>query len=217
MDLSDNAISDISLLWDLKRLEELNLADNAADAGRPDEALAWRRRAAERDPEDVMVRIRLADTLRVQGACAEAIPQYARVTERVDVATEWRIAATRSTARCLVALGRYDEAAEVYQRALDADPDHPRTAGRPDFHLRGVPPLAACRLRLERADALRRGGQRAAAAAELSAVLADCGEADRLAGRAQAGLRALAETAPGAPDTGASDEAVADDARVRPR
>lgn len=28
LDLSDNTISDISLLWDLKRLEELNLADN---------------------------------------------------------------------------------------------------------------------------------------------------------------------------------------------
>ena len=198
--------------------EELNLADSAADAGRAGEALAWRRRAAERDPGDVMVRIRLADTLRVQGECAEALEHYALVSERADVAAEWRLAATRSTARCLAALGRFDEAAATYQRALDADPDHPRTAARPDFHLRGVPPLAACRIRIERADALCRGGQRAAAAAEFSAVIADCGGADRLAGRAQAGLRALAETPDGAPHAGGSAEvAPADGAGERPR
>jgi tetratricopeptide (TPR) repeat protein len=198
--------------------EELNLADSAADAGRPDEALAWRRRAAERDPRDVMVRIRLADTLRVQGACDEALRHYALVSGREDVAAEWRIAAMRSTARCLAALGRYDEAAEAYQRALDADPDHPRTDGRPDFHLRGVPPLGACRIRLERADALRRGGRRAAAAAEFAAVVSDCGEADRLAGQAQAGLRALAETPDGATGAGVPAEiAPADDAREKPR
>ncbi len=198
--------------------EELNLADAAADAGRSAEALAWRRRAAERDPDDVMVRIRLADTLRVQGACAEALDHYARVTARADVSADWRLAATRSTARCLAALGRFDEAAATYRQALDADPDHPRTAGRPDFHLRGVPPLAACRIRLERADALRRGGRRADAAAELATVVSECGEADRLAGRAQAGLRALAETPDGAPDSGASSEAApADEARERPR
>jgi hypothetical protein len=68
-------------------------------------------------------------------------------------------------------------------------------------------------MRLERADALRRGGQRAAAAAELSAVVADCGEADRLARQAQAGLRALAEDVPASP----GEEPPADDARERPR
>ncbi len=193
--------------------EEMNLADHAADAGRAAEALAWRRRAVERDPDDVMARIRLADTLRVQGACPEALDHYARVRRREDVAVEWRIAATRSTGRCLAALGRYDEAAQAYQRAIDANPDLPRTGDRPDFHLRGVPPLAACRMRLERADALRRGGQRAAAAAEISAVVADCGEADRLARQAQAGLRALAEDVPASP----GEEPPADDARERPR
>jgi tetratricopeptide (TPR) repeat protein len=202
--------------------EELNLADSAAEAGRLDEALAWRRRAVERDPDDVMARIRLADTLRVRGACAEALPHYARVSDRIDVAAEWRLAATRSTARCLAALGRYDEATTTYQRVLDADPDQPRTAGRPDFHLRGVPPLAACRIRLERADALRRGGKRAEAAAEFSAVIASCGEADRLAGQAQSGLRVLAQTPEGTPEAGASTQASAeaaatDDARERPR
>ncbi len=197
--------------------EELNLADAAADAGRPAEALAWRRRAAERDPDDVLVRIRLADTLRVQGACSEALGHYALVSARADAAAEWRLAATRSTARCLAALGRYDEAAATYQQALDADPDHPRTAGRPDFHLRGVPPLAACRIRLERADALRRGGRRAEGAAEFARVISECGEADRLAGRAQAGLRALAETPAGVPGAGAPDTAPADEAGERPR
>jgi tetratricopeptide (TPR) repeat protein len=193
--------------------EEMNLADHAADAGRAAEALAWRRRAVERDPDDVMARIRLADTLRVQGACPEALDHYARVRRREDVAVEWRIAATRSTGRCLAALGRYDEAAQAYQRAIDANPDLPRTGDRPDFHLRGVPPLATCRMRLERADALRRGGQRAAAAAEYAAVLADCGEADRLARQAQAGLRALAGDVPAPP----GEEPPADDARERPR
>ncbi len=199
--------------------EELNLADHAAEAGRADEALAWRRRAVERDPRDVMARIRLADTLRVQGACSEALEHYARVEERVDAAAEWRIAAMRSSGRCLAALGRYDEAADAYRQALDADPDRPRTAGRPDFHLRGVPPLAACRIRLELADALRRGGQPVAAAAELSAVVADCGEADRLAGRAQAGLRALAGAAGRDGPTGSAPpgDAPADEAGERPR
>jgi hypothetical protein len=199
--------------------EELNLADHAAEAGRADEALAWRRRAVERDPRDVMARIRLADTLRVQGACAEALEHYARVEEREDVAAEWRIAATRSSGRCLAALGRFDESAAAYRQALKADPDRPRTAGRPDFHLRGVPPLAACRIRLELADALRRGGQIAAAAAEFSTVVADCGEADRLAGRAQAGLRALAGVAGGNGPAGSAPpgDAPADEAGERPR
>lgn len=195
--------------------EELHLADAAAAAGRPDEALAWRRRAVERDPHDVLARIRLADTLRVQKACEEAIPQYRQVIENETVADEWRLAAIRSTARCYAALGRFDEAAAWFRRYLEADPDHPRTGARPDFHLRGVPPLAACRIRLDLADTLRKADRRAEAAAEYAEVGRACGEADRLASRAQAGLRALASGSlePPAPMRDGADE----DARERPR
>lgn len=198
--------------------EELHLADAAAAAGRPDEALDWRRRAVERDPQDLLPRIRLADTLRVQRACDEAIPHYREVIEDGAAAAEWRLAAIRSTARCLASLGRTDEAVLWFRRYLDADPDHPRTGARPDFHLRGVPPLADCRIRLDLADTLSRAGRRAEAAAEYAEVGRACGEADRLVSRAQAGLRTLAggTVEPAAPAAPARDR-VDEDARERPR
>nr|MBP7149804.1 tetratricopeptide repeat protein [Acidobacteriota bacterium] len=124
--------------------EELNLADVADQEGREADALAWRRRAVERDPRDPLARVRLADTLRVNGRCDEALAHYAAVTERDDLAAEWRLAAIRSMARCLAALGRPAQAVDWYERFLAADPDQPRTGTRPDFHLRGVPPLQAC-------------------------------------------------------------------------
>ncbi|MBP7149339.1 MAG: tetratricopeptide repeat protein, partial [Acidobacteria bacterium] len=177
--------------------EELNLADVADQAGREADALAWRRRAVERDPRDPLARIRLADTLRVGGRCDEALAHYAAVTERDDLAAEWRLAAIRSTARCLVALGRPAQAVDWYERFLAADPDQPRTGTRPDFHLRGVPPLQACRIRIELAEALAHAGRDGDAAAELARVVTDCAESDRLAQQAQSRLRARAADGPG--------------------
>ncbi|RMG46440.1 MAG: hypothetical protein D6718_05600 [Acidobacteria bacterium] len=177
--------------------DELNLAVVADREGRKEEALRWRRRAAEREPDNPMARIRLADTLRALGRCEEALPEYRAVLRIPGIAADWSNAAQRSIAVCLRDLGRYDEAAEAFARFIAAHPDRPTTGGRPDFHLAGVPPLLACKARIARGEVLLAAGRRAEAVAEFARVTRDCAAADRLASTARARLRGIAVT--GAP------------------
>lgn len=168
------------------------LADVALRSGDREGAIELWRRAAEREPDDPTSRIRLADLLRSVGRCEEALEHYRHVEGTEGLAAEWKLAALRSRARCLVMLDRTAEALPLFQRFLDADPDAPTTDGRPDFHLRDVPPLRACRIRKDLALAYRRLGRDEAAAAELARIVRDCADAPRIAGEAQ---RALAQMA----------------------
>ena len=165
-------------------------------AGNLNEAFALRRRAVEEDPNDPVARIRLGDTLRRLKRYDEAKEQYAAVLVRSDLATDWRNAATRSTARCFFGLRRYGEAADWYRRFLEAAPDLPYTEGRPDFHLRGVPPLQACWIRLELSDAFARDGKKEEAATELHRVEGDCVASPKLLDQAGRRMQRLAKAGP---------------------
>lgn len=173
-----------------------NLADVAHLEKRTADELALRERAVREEPRNPYVRIRLGDRLLNGGRPAEALVQYRAVLDMPGLAADWTNAATRSTARCLVDLGRLDEAAQWYRRFLAADPDRPLTGTRPDFHLRGTPPLEACAIRIELARALARAGKTSEAAAECVRVGTDCAESEVLAHDAQDVLRGL--SSPGA-------------------
>ncbi len=173
-----------------------NLADLAHAAGRYDEELPLRERALREEPSDPYVRMHLADLLLRTGRPADALAQYRAVLDTPGLAADWINAATRSTARALFDLGRFDEAVQWYQRFLAAGPDRPLTGTRPDFHLQGTPPLQACAIRIELARALARAGRTAEAAAACVRAGTDCAESEVLAHDAQDVLRSL--SSPGA-------------------
>lgn len=168
------------------------LAQVAAREGRQDERLRFAEAALAQDPDDPIARIRLGDALRTAGRCGDAREHYDAVVNAEGLASEWRLAALRSRARCFVVLGRPGDAVADYSRVLDANPDAPMTGSRPDFHLRDVPPVASCRIRIERSEALARADRIAEAAADLAAVIDECAAAESLAADAQRRLAALA-------------------------
>lgn len=171
--------------------DPINLADIALSAGKRDEAIRWRRQGVAQDPADPLPRIRLADILRDNGQPAEALTHYRVVLEQAGLAADWKLAATRSTARCYLLLKNFDQAEAWYRKYLAADPDQPWTDGRPDFHITGVPPLQACAMRIELARALAGAGRIPAALVELNQVTTDCAESEKLAGQARGLLRQL--------------------------
>jgi 4-amino-4-deoxy-L-arabinose transferase-like glycosyltransferase len=172
--------------------DEIHLAARAERAGNDAEARRWLERAVAEDPRDPFARMRLGDHLRTRRRCEQALPHYRAVQGQAGLAADWHNAALRSEARCLAGLGRHDEAAVRYREFLARDPDRPVTDGRPDFHLRGVPPLVACEHRIELAVTLELGGRREAAVAELAKVIETCAEAEPIAADAR---RRLAEMA----------------------
>jgi len=152
----------------------LYLAEVAWRNGRFEAAAQWRREALARDPTDPLAEIRLGDSLRRLGRFQESVVHYQAIVARDDVHADMRNAAARSMALSLLALGRVQAAIGWLEKFLDADPDRPVTAGRPEFHLEGTPPLLACEARLVLADALQGNDQVARAAAELQRVRKDC-------------------------------------------
>ncbi|NJN64035.1 MAG: hypothetical protein HC882_03595 [Acidobacteria bacterium] len=169
-----------------------NLALVADREGRTADVLEFAFRAVDEEPHDPMARIRLADALRSQRRCEEARVHYEHVESDSALDTEWRLAASRSLARCLVLMGHPDDAVVRYSRILDASPDWPTTSGRADFHLRNVPPLMTCRVLIERSEALAIAARTAEAAADLARVIEECADAETLANDAQARLARLA-------------------------
>jgi hypothetical protein len=77
---------------------------------------------------------------------------------------------------------------------VNAEPDEPLSHGRPDFHLRDVPPLAACEGRLDLATVLKAQDKSAEAIAELVRVTTDCADSEALVHRAQEQLHSLGNT-----------------------
>ena len=173
-----------------------HLADVAQRRGDRDEEMELRRQAVASEPLQPMPRIRLGDRLRKAGRFDEAIEQYEAVLATPGLAADWYNAALRSVARNHLGAGRPGDAAAWYGRFLSANPDAPATGSRPDFHLRGMPPLVACEVRLELAEVYAELGERARAAAELGRVMTDCERSESLVSLAQAGLRRMAEAAP---------------------
>ncbi|RPJ83595.1 MAG: tetratricopeptide repeat protein [Acidobacteria bacterium] len=154
--------------------DEVQMGNVAVREQRWDDAVAWFKRAVETEPEDPMGRMRLGDALQQQGKHGEAIAQYSRVADNEGLAADWRNAAMRSTAQTLLKMNRFAEAERCYRRLLDSSPDKPWTNGRPDFHLRGTPPIQACHIRLEMVAALVALGRADEALAETDRVGADC-------------------------------------------
>lgn len=171
--------------------DTLNLADVAEREQRMDERLRLRTRAVEAEPDDPLARMRLGDALLTARRPADAMEQFRAVAGRTGLAADWRNAATRSVARCLFDLGRFDESAAWYRRFLEADPDRPTTGGRHDFHLRGVAPLQACAIRLELARALDRARRTGEALAQTNRVAVDCAESESLSHAAQQQARQI--------------------------
>jgi 4-amino-4-deoxy-L-arabinose transferase-like glycosyltransferase len=179
--------------------DEIHLAARAERRGDDAEALRWLEEAVARDPSDPFARMRLADHLRTRRRCTKALEHYRAVRARPELAADWHNAAMRSEARCLAALRRDDAAIDLYRRFLAGDPDRPVTEGRPDFHLRGTPPLVACEHRIELAVALDQAGRRAQAVAELGRVIEVCGDAEPIAAEARRRLAVMAGQAPAGP------------------
>ncbi|MCW2687391.1 MAG: hypothetical protein JWR37_2281 [Mycobacterium sp.] len=89
------------------------------DLGRVDNALAAWRKAIAVAPEDVEFQIGYADTLRLAGQLSDGLP----VIEQVLRDQPTHVMALRVFGRMLLELGRIDEAAAQFERALAADPD----------------------------------------------------------------------------------------------
>ncbi len=176
-----------------------HLADVAQRKGDLAEEMRLRRRAIELEPLSPMPRIRLGDRMRTAGRFDEAIEQYDAVLSVAGRAADWYNAARRSTAISHFGAGRFDEAAGVFRRYIDSRPDAPMTGSRPDFHLRGMPPLMACTARLGLADVEIARGAKGLAVAELSRVMTDCEASPGRVDRAQAKLRDLARESAGSP------------------
>ncbi len=149
-------------------------------------------RAVEHDPLDPLARMRLGDAYARRGSCGDAMGHFEEVRARGDLAADWRNGARLALARCLREIGHLDEAARVYTELLDAEPDRPRTGTRPDFLLRGVPPLLGCRYRLERLRVYGQLGRIDEAVADAAWVLVACEDAAEFPAEAQAELRRLA-------------------------
>jgi tetratricopeptide (TPR) repeat protein len=172
--------------------DEIHLAARAERNGDDAAARRWLEVAVAREPQDPFARMRLGDHLRTRRLCEQALPHYRAVQGQAELAADWHNAALRSEARCLAGLGRHEEATARYREFLNRDPDCPVTDGRPDFHLRGVPPLVACEHRIELAVTLELAGQREVAVAELAKVIETCADAPPIAAEAR---RRLAEMA----------------------
>lgn len=187
--------------------EELDLADVALRTGDRPGALRWLETAVQREPNDPFVLMRYGDGLRLADRCDQAIESYRRVLAQPQLATDWHNAAIASIARCYAKQRNPAEAERWFLRFLQAEPDRPWTGTRPDFQLRGVPPLLACAARLELAAVLAEQARREEAIAQVLQVTVDCDDAPPLAQRARGALTALAagarELAPGEPSGGA--------------
>ena len=133
--------------------------------------------------------MRLGGTLRGLRRYSEALAQYRAVEERTDLAADWRSAARMGIAHCYFSLERFDESAAWDRVVLEADPDRPRTGLRPDFHLRGTPPIQSCAIRLNLCDALARGGKIEEADLEARRVARECPAVGRLLAEAERRIR----------------------------
>lgn len=179
--------------------DRVHLAEVAQRRGEDREARERLLRAVRSDPDDPFARIRLADHLRTRGRCGQALEHYRAVRAASRLAADWHNAALRSEARCLYQLGRYERSVSLYREFLERRPDRPLTDGRPDFHLRGTPPMVACEHRIELAEVLEAAGRRAEAVAELATVVESCSEAGPIATRARERLAGLSAKAPSSP------------------
>lgn len=178
------------------------LGEVATSRGHKDAAREAFRQAWEAEPHNPFAEIRHADSLLSKGEFASALEIYRAVMADQKLDTDWHHAALRSSARCLAGLGRFDESIAAYRRFLADDPDRPVTRGRPDFHLRQVPPLVSCEYRGELADVLVAAGRPEEAVAELVRVTTDCAEAEPMVRKAQKALRLLAIDEGGAASSG---------------
>ncbi len=110
------------------------------------------RRAAELAPDDVGIGLLLADCLAENAKPAEALTQYERLEGAAADAAA--LAVRRGRARCLLDLGRHDEARAALERLLTAAPqDAPALVLRGKLELRCADPAGAERW-LRRAVAL---------------------------------------------------------------
>ncbi len=148
-------------------------------------ALDFAEQAVREDGEDVTSRLRLADLLMEAKRFDDAYAHYRVVAEARGLAVEWNLSGIHGLARASFEDGRTEESLEWMQRYLAADPDRPRTGTRPDFHLAGVPPLAACGARLELADVLVRLGRTEDGRAEMLGVARDCAASPRISALAR--------------------------------
>lgn len=89
------------------------------DLGRVDNALAAWDKARTVAPDDPEIQIGYADTLRLAGRSSEGLP----VIEHVLREERTHVLALRVFGRILSDLGRIDEAAAQFERALDVNPD----------------------------------------------------------------------------------------------